>query len=38
MDSPFKIKIAKALEKLNSPLKLSLRVIEKKYGVSYRTL
>jgi hypothetical protein len=38
MDSVLKTKIAKALEELNSSLKPSLRVIEKKYGVSRRTL
>jgi phage FluMu gp28-like protein len=38
MDSSFKMKIAKALEELNSSLKPSLRAVEKKYGVSRRTL
>jgi helix-turn-helix, Psq domain len=38
MDSLFKTKIAEALEELNSSSKLSLRAVEKKYGVSYRTL
>jgi hypothetical protein len=38
MDSSFKMKIAEALEELNSSSKLSLRAVEKKYGVSCRTL
>jgi hypothetical protein len=38
MDSPFKMKIAEAVEELNSSLKPSLRAVEKKYGVSRRTL
>jgi hypothetical protein len=38
MDSPFETKIAEALEELDSSSKPSLRAVEKKYGVSRRTL
>lgn len=38
MDSPFESKIAAALEELADPSKPSLRAVEKKYGVSRRTL
>jgi hypothetical protein len=38
MDSSFEMKIAEALEELNSSSKPSLRAVEKKYGVSRRTL
>jgi hypothetical protein len=38
MESPFKVKIAEALEELAGPSKLSFRAIEKKYGVYRKTL
>jgi hypothetical protein len=38
MNSLFKTKIAEALEELNSSSEPSLRAVEKKYGVSRRTL
>ena len=38
MDSPFEQRIAEALNELQSSLNPSLRAVEKKYGVSRRTL